>query len=146
MCYAVKAQMVSELLLSLYVRLEPPSHAHICRSFLLTKLANYGLRLRRYRSSQVILRSRRILCSILSRSINSPPMSKSAKLTGLVSGSTFRRAFSSTGCHRAPRASQLVAATTTVRRGNPIRQPRDENVAGDFYVDHTCIGKGLLDN
>lgn len=36
-------------------------------------------------------------------------------------------------------ASQVVSATSTLKRGHPVRQPREENIAGDFYVDHTCI-------
>ena len=47
---------------------------------------------------------------------------------------------SRTGAFRAVKASGVVSANSTARRGNPVRQPRDENVAGDFYVDHTCIG------
>lgn len=38
-----------------------------------------------------------------------------------------------------PRAMSQTASTS-VKSGNPVRQPRKENVAGSFYVDHTCIG------
>ena len=59
-------------------------------------------------------------------------MLRPAKGFGLPVNGSQRRPF------RAVRASQ-VSATSTVKRGNPVRQPRQENVAGDFYVDHTCI-------
>ena len=50
--------------------------------------------------------------------------------------------------------AQLAKATQASRRAsvlppqaaaqtenkNSVRQPRPENISGDFYVDHTCIG------
>ncbi|KAL3133688.1 hypothetical protein ABBQ32_008188 [Trebouxia sp. C0010 RCD-2024] len=48
-------------------------------------------------------------------------------------------------CNEPCQGSQVVTramsqtASSTVKRGNPVRQPRKENVAGSFYVDHTCI-------
>jgi hypothetical protein len=34
----------------------------------------------------------------------------------------------------------VVHASSTMQK-NSVRQPRPENVKGEFYVDHTCIGK-----
>ena len=51
--------------------------------------------------------------------------------------------------HRAPstrrRSSPCgrITAASTARGASTVRQPRKENVAGEFYIDHTCIG-GLL--
>lgn len=47
--------------------------------------------------------------------------------------------------HRAPstrrRASPCgrITAASTARGASTVRQPRKENVAGEFYIDHTCI-------
>ena len=60
-------------------------------------------------------------------------MLRPARSFGLPVNGPHPRAF------QAIRASQVVSAASTTKRGNPVRQPREENVAGDFYVDHTCI-------
>ena len=38
---------------------------------------------------------------------------------------------------------QVISSAATVTRKSSQREPRKENVEGDFYVDHTCIGEGL---
>ena len=45
---------------------------------------------------------------------------------------------------RSSRCGHTVAAGTAVRSRNPVLQPREENVTGEFYVDQTCIGNLLV--
>ena len=73
------------------------------------------------------------------------------KLVGLLRPSKTTNLFGATPVQRAHsvqkslRARQVVTASTAAARsGNPVRHPREENVAGEFYVDHTCIGGPLL--
>lgn len=75
-----------------------------------------------------------------SRSVTSMPHSAISQMLRPATSFGLPVNGSRTGAFRAVRASGLVSATSTARRGNPVRQPRDENVAGNFYVDHTCIG------
>ncbi len=70
------------------------------------------------------------------------------KLSGLLRPSKTTNLFGATPVQRAHsvqklslRARQTVTASTAAARGgDPVRHPREENVAGEFYVDHTCIG------
>ena len=72
--------------------------------------------------------------------------------SGLLRPSKTNNLFGATPVQRAHsvqklslRARQTVAATAAAARGgSQVRQPREENVAGEFYVDHTCIGGPLL--
>ena len=72
--------------------------------------------------------------------------------SGLLRPSKTNNLFGATPVQRAHlvqklslRARPTVTVTTAASTGrNPVRQPRGENVAGEFYVDHTCIGGPLL--
>lgn len=73
------------------------------------------------------------------------------EFSGLLRPSKTNNLFGATPVQRAHsvqrlslRARQTVPAANAARGGNPVRQPREENVAGEFYVDHTCIGGPLL--
>jgi hypothetical protein len=57
---------------------------------------------------------------------------------------TFCRSFVSVKGRRKGRAATAkVYSSATLDKGtkHSERQAREENVAGDFYVDHTCIGE-----
>lgn len=41
-------------------------------------------------------------------------------------------------------AVNVTASTTAETTKAAKRRPRAENVAGDFYVDHTCIGENQI--
>jgi len=79
-------------------------------------------------------------------------MTAHCKPSGLLRPSKTTNLFGATLVQRAHsvqkwslRARQTVTASTAAARGgNPVRHPREENVAGEFYVDHTCIGGPLL--
>ena len=45
------------------------------------------------------------------------------------------------GSGTSSRRASVRAAAATVSSKSALRRPREENVEGDFYVDHTCIGK-----
>jgi hypothetical protein len=54
---------------------------------------------------------------------------------------TASAGFSGRPCTAARRSRQAfrVSAVVQERPKTELRKPREENVAGNFYVDHTCI-------
>lgn len=65
----------------------------------------------------------------------------SAPCATLNTASKKRRAGRSHACSR---KAVVSAAAAVASSKSSQRQPRPENVDGDFYVDHTCIGTVLM--
>lgn len=74
------------------------------------------------------------------RSINGVPV-----FASVPPSATFSTSSKQLGVRRAngnrPNCTRVIASATAVSSKSSQRQPRPENVDGDFYVDHTCIGE-----
>lgn len=71
------------------------------------------------------------------RAVNGVPVFAPVAAISGASGKSFLQRGQNSG--RNQRAI-VRASAATVSSKSASRRPREENVEGDFYVDHTCIG------